>query len=289
MKFAFIQKLAKAHDMALLCRALDVSRSGYYAWLKREPSARKRRDDQLRIRLRALHRLSRKLYGAPRLHAQLRAEVGPVGRCHVARLMREDCLVGRSPRHGKVRTTFAAPAIAANVLARNFTVTAPNLVWVADTTYIHTKDGWAYLVAILDLFSRRIVAWAVGPALDTKLALRAFKRAVALRRPGPGLVFHTDRGGEFTSKLMDEALKAIGAIPSLSASGDCWDNAPMESFFGTLKDELDMDRQPPYESMNEVIHILTDYIEHYYNRRRLHSAIKYQNPVGFEGNVSSLT
>lgn len=287
MRFAFIQAHAELHDVSLLCRLLQVSRSGYYDWLGRDTSERERGDGRLKILIRSIHKRSRGLYGAPRVHAELRAQGKRVGRKRVARLMREEGLEGRSPRRRGVRTTKSSPeTVGENLLERDFSAEAPNRVWAADTTYLHTNEGWAFLVAILDLFSRRVVGWAVSPELSTDLARAALRKALRLRLVEPGLVFHTDRGGEFTSTRFGDDLKAVAAKQSLSRSGDCYDNAAMESFFGTLKDELDVTQGRTFESAEDAERVIGEYIERYYNRERRHSAIGYAIPVDFEANAS---
>ena len=209
-----------------------------------------------------------------------------VGRKRVARLMREDGLEGRSPRRRKVRTTRALPdTVGENLLGRDFSADAPNRAWLADTTYIHTIEGGAFLVVILDLFSRRVVGWSLSSELSTELARTALKKALRMRHVDPGLLFHTDRGGEFTSTLFRADLKAIGARQSLSRTGDRYDNAAMESFFGTMKDELDISEGRIFDTPAEAEAIIGEYIEGYYNRQRRHSRIGYANPVDFEVNA----
>lgn len=289
MRFAFIQEHAKVHDVSVMCRILQVSRSGFYDWLGRKTSDHEREDGRLKLLIRAIYRRSRGLYGAPRIHAELLAQGERVGRKRVARLMREDGLEGRSPRRRKVRTTRALPdTVGENLLGRDFSADAPNCAWVADTTYIHTADGWAFLVAILDLFSRRIVGWALSSELSTELARTALQKALCMRRADPGMLFHTDRGGEFTSTLFRADLKAIGARQSLSRPGDCFDNAAMESFFGTMKNELDITEGRIFDAPAEAEAIIGEYIESYYNRQRRHSRIGYANPVDFEANAGEI-
>ena len=290
MRFAFIREEAGRHEVSLLCRVLEVSRSGFYDWLDREASDREREDGRLKVLIRAIHKRSRGLYGVPRIHAELRTRGVRVGRKRVARLMREEGLEGRSPRRRGIRTTKSSPETkGANLLERNFTAEAPNRVWVADTTYIHTLEGWAFLLAIVDLFSRRVVGWAVSADLTTELARTALRKARRLRQVEPGLVFHTDRGGEFTSTTFRDDLKAMEAKQSLSKPGDCFDNAAMESFFGTLKDELDITQGRTFESPANAECVVGEYIENYYNRERGHSRIGYATPVDFEAEARQAT
>lgn len=282
MKFAHIDAEKAVHSVAMLCRILGVSRSGYYAWTRREPSRRSKRDAELRVRLRAHHRASRGTYGAPRLHADLQAEGARVGRKRVARLMREDGLQGRSGRK-RVRTTYARPdAVGADLVKRTFQAEQPNRLWAADTTYLRSRDGFLFLVAILDLFSRRAVGWAVGSRLDAELSRSALSKALVTRRPDAGLVFHSDRGSEFTAGVFTSALAASGAHVSLSRPGNCYDNAPVESFWGTLKLELGINDGRVFESKEDARAVVGEYIERFYNRRRRHSTLGYASPVDYE-------
>lgn len=283
MKFAFIAAQAGLHCVELMCKVLGVSRSGFYAWLGRRPSKRDRDDGRLRLLIRAIFKASRATYGAPRVRAELVAQGERVSRKRVARLMTEEGLVGRSPRRRKVSTTRARPGVEGeNLLARNFTPSAPNTAWVVDTTYLFTEDGPAFLVAILDLFSRRVVGWTVESELNTELARKALRRALVLRNVEPGLLVHSDRGGEFTSHAFVADLKAVGARQSLSRPGECYDNAPMESFFGTAKDELDIGHGRVFASTEDARTVIGEYIETFYNRERRHSSNGYLSPVDRE-------
>lgn len=289
MRFGFIAANAVRYGAARLCALLGVSRSGFYAWREREPSAREREDGRLRVLIRSVFKRSRGTYGAPRVHAELVAMGESVSRKRVARLMAEDGLEGRSPRRRGRSTTRARPGVeGVNLLDRQFASEAPNRAWVADTTYLMTEDGPAFLVAILDLFSRRVVGWTVGAKLDTELARRALQAALVLRQPAPGLVFHSDRGGEFTSHAFEDDLERVRAQRSLSRPGECYDNAPAESFFGTLKDELDIGRTRTFASPEDARTIIGDYIERFYNRERRHSTNNYLSPVDFEAESRQL-
>lgn len=289
VKFAFIVEHAVLYGVARLCLLLGVSRSGFYAWVEREPSARAREDGRLLVLIRSIFNRSRGTYGAPRVHAEL-VEMGEaVSQKRVARLMAEDGLEGRSPRRRGRSTTKARPGVEGeNVLDRQFEVDAPNRVWVADTTYLTTEDGPAFLVAILDLFSRRVVGWTVGAKLDTELAREALRRALALRQPSAGLLFHSDRGGEFTSTAFTADLERANARRSLSRPGECHDNAPAESFFGTLKDELDINHGRIFASPEDARSVIGEYIERFYNRQRRHSNNQYLSPVDFEAEARQL-
>jgi len=284
MRFQFIAEHLRDFCVARLCSALDVSRSGFYAWRDRPTSARDREDGRFRVLIRGIHKRSRSTYGVPRVQEELRGLGLHVSRKRIARLMTEDGLEGRSPRRSRRRSTTKAPpdVVGENVLSRQFHVAEPNRVWIADTTYLDTEDGPAFLVAILDLFSRRVVGWAVGAQLDTQLARRALAKALALRQPLAGLLFHSDRGGEFVSRAFQADLDQVGARRSLSRPGECHDNAPAESFIGTLKDELNIDHGLRLASPEHAEAVLGDYIDVFYNRERRHSTNGYLSPIDFE-------
>jgi putative transposase len=281
MKFAFIAEDEVAFPIAVLCRVLGVSPSGYYAWAGRPASARVQRDEELGARVRTAHAASKGRYGSPRVHAELRANGEKVGRKRVARLMKAAHLAGRKRRKFKSTTdsNHAFP-IAPNVLERDFTATAPNEAWVTDITAIWTREGWLYLAAILDLFSRRVVGWATSANIDRHLALAALATAVGDRRPREGLVHHSDRGSTYASSDYRGALEAHGLECSMSRKGDCWDNAVAESFFASLKREV--------EEIDHVVSraqghaLIAEYIERFYNLQRRHSTIAYRSPIEFE-------
>jgi putative transposase len=276
VKFEFI-RTEKAHfPVTVLCSVLEVSRSGYHAWRKRPPSLRKTSDAQL-----AVHQRSRRRYGSPRIHADLRARNIKVGRKRVERLMRENGLEARKKRRFR-RTTDSkhTQPIAPNLLARQFDVHVPNRVWVTDVTAIWTLAGWTYLAAIVDLHARRVVGWAMGTSNDTTLALDALRRAVRARRPPRGLVHHSDRGSPYASEAYRAELAAHGMVSSMSRKGDCWDNAVAESFFATLRAELVDDEL--YIDTTQAETSIGDYIDNFYNVERRHSHLGYVNPVEFE-------
>jgi putative transposase len=277
--FAFIQAEKAQHPVRTLCRALGVSASGFYASQQRAPSARARTDGRLRLHLRAAHRASGGTYGSPRLCQTLQQSGERVGRNRVIRLMRTEQLRGR-PRRRFMRTTAADPAArpAANLLNQRFTTAGPNRVWAADITALPTRDGWLYLAVLLDLYSRRVVGWATGATLETSLALDAWHRAVARRRRAPAL-HHSDRGCQYTSAAYQRALAQHDVRCSMSRRGNCYDNAVVESFFRTLKLDL-ADR--PYASREDTSRRIGDYIEGFYNTRRLHSTLDYRSPAQFE-------
>ncbi len=281
MKFAFIAEDEVAFPIAVLCRVLDVSPSGYYAWVRRPVSTRAHADVQLAARVRATHAASKGRYGSPRVHADLRANGLKVGRKRVARLMKTANLAGRTRR--KFRSTTDSRhdfPIAPNVLERDFTATAPNQVWVTDITSIWTQQGWLYLAAILDVFSRRVVGWSTSENVDRHLALAALTLALRDRHPARGLVHHSDRGSTYASGDYRRALRAGGIKCSMSRKGDCWDNAVAESFFASLKRELpELDH---LESRAQGTVVLAEYIDTFYNLQRRHSTISYRSPVEFE-------
>jgi transposase InsO family protein len=281
VKFAFIAEEKVAFPVAVLCRLLAVSPSGFYATRGRPRSPHARRDDDLAKRVADAHLASKRRYGSPRVHAELKAAGERVGRKRVARLMREKELVGRMRR--RFRTTTDSKhdfPIAPNVLARDFTASAPDQAWVTDITFLWTMQGWLYLAVILDLFSRRVVGWATSQNVDRHLALAALDTALTKRRPIAGLVHHSDRGSTYASSDYRKALDARGIECSMSRKGDCWDNAVAESFFATLKRELEgIDAM---ESRAAATISIGDYIDGFYNLERRHSAINYTSPVEFE-------
>lgn len=282
MKFAFIASKEVAFPVLAMCKVLGVTRSGFYAWRKRPKSARARADEQLVVDITAMHEKSLKRYGSPRIHRALRKKGVCVGAKRIARLMRAAGLVARQKRRFR-RTTDSnhSNPIAPNVLKRDFDPAAPNQAWAGDVTYIATGEGWSYLAVLLDLFSRRVVGWAMSTTNDTALALAALHAAVRTRRTVPtGLVHHTDRGSPYASDDYRGALKKYGMTPSMSRTGDCWDNAVSESFFATLRAELvDHER---YSTADAAERSIGDYIENFYNVERLHSRLDYVSPIEFE-------
>ena len=281
MKFAFITEEKVAFPVAALCRLLAVSPSGYYAAQERPRSLHARRDERLVEQVTEIHLASKRRYGSPRVHAEIKATGARVGRKRVARLMREEKLAGRMRR--RFRTTTDSKhdfPIAPNVLGRDFTARAPNRAWVTDITFLWTAQGWLYLAVILDLFSRRVVGWATSQNVDRHLALAALDAAVARRRPRAGLVHHSDRGSTYASGDYRKALAAKGIECSMSRKGDCWDNAVAESFFSTLKRELE--GIDDFESRVGATLAIGAYIDGFYNIQRRHSANDYTSPIEFE-------
>ncbi len=281
MKFAFIEAEKAHHNVSTLCRMLRVSRSGFYAWRNREPSAHALEDARLGTLVVLAYRAGRGAYGSPRVLRELRAQGERTSRKRVARLMRERGLVGlmkKRWRHpGASATTEPCPP---NVLDRGFVVDAPNRVWATDITYVRTWEGWLYVAVVMGLFSRRVVGWSMQSHIRAELVLNALTMAVGQRLPSPGLLAHSDRGSQYTSDDYQRALRAHGIECSMSGRGNCWDNAVVESFFGTLKRELINRRSwPTRTAAAAAIH---EYIEVFYNRRRRHSTLGYLSPAQYE-------
>ena len=279
--YRFIRAERATYPITILCRVLHVARSAYYAWAPRGVSARATADKEMTARIAAVHACSRRTYGAPRVHATLRAQGVRCARKRVARLMRAAGLVG-CHRRRRTRTTVADPAHtpAPNLVARDFAVSRPNCLWLGDITYLPTHEGWLYLAVLLDAHSRRVVGWAMADHLRSQLTLDALAMALRARRPGAGLVHHTDRGSQYTAAAYQEVLAARGLICSMSRSGDCYDNAMAESFFATLKAELaDAGTWPTRAAARTAIF---EWLEVWYNRQRRHSALGYRAPVAHE-------
>jgi putative transposase len=278
--FAFIAAEKAQFPIRVLCRALDVSPSGYYAAQQRPPSARTQRDTALLRRLHVLHADSRRTYGRPRLRRALRQAGFHVGDRRVRRLMRAGGLVARGRRRYRVTTDSRHDApVAPNHLARAFTVTRPNRVWAGDITALWTTEGWLYLAVLLDLASRRVVGWAADATMDTELSLAALRQALTRRRIRRGLLHHSDRGVQYASARYQALLRQHGMRVSMSRKGNCWDNSVVESFFRTLKTEL---HPMTWPTRAEARRAIVDYIECFYNRQRLHSTLDYRTPAAFE-------
>jgi transposase InsO family protein len=272
------------YSILSLCRNLEASPSGYYDWLKRRtcPSPRTVENQALAEVIDTLHARSRQTYGSPRIVQELRKEGRYHGRNRIARLMKHGGLCGRQKGRYRVQTTESNhdQPIAPNRLAEAPTATAPNQLWVADITYIQTQEGWLYLAAILDLYSRKIVGWAMSDRIDTALVLKALGMAVLHRNPPRQLLLHSDRGVQYASADYRQALAQAGLVASMSRKANCYDNASMESFWSTLKLELVYRRN--FVSHCQARSEIFDYIECFYNRRRSHSALNYRSPVDFE-------
>jgi putative transposase len=281
VRFRFIEAEKAHYPIRLLCRCLAVSRSGYYAWRTRAPSTRAQRDARLRVEIAASHSASRRTYGSPRILRDLREDGHRVSRKRVARLMRELGLEGRRKRRFRATTDSRHGfPVAPNVLMRDFEVETPNTAWVTDITYLATREGWLYLAVILDLFSRRVVGYAMSERIDRALVLEALGQALAHRPEARDLIHHSDRGSQYASHDYRDALDQAGVTCSMSRRGDCWDNAVVESFFGTLKMELLYEL--PLQTRSATRDAVADYIEAFYNVRRRHSSLDYRSPLEFE-------
>lgn len=281
MRFAFVLAEKAVWPVSVMCEVLCVSRSGYYAWQDRPASAREQADAALLVKIKAASKAGRGHYGSPRIHGWLRNQGTCVGKKRVTRLMRNEGIAGKR-RKKFCRTTDSKhpDPIAPNVLNREFDVVLPNTAWVTDVTYVPTQQGWLYLAAILDLFSRRVVGWATSKNNDRQLALDALERANMARRPQPGLLHHSDRGSVYASGDYRQALSDSAMIASMSRKGNCWDNAVAESFFASLKGEA-LDHET-FETRAEATAAIADYVDGFYNVSRLHSAIGYVSPIQFE-------
>jgi transposase InsO family protein len=280
VRFAFIRAEKAKHSVPLLCRALGVSRSGFYAWCKRKPSARALRDAMLGVDVVTIHHASRGTYGSPRILEELRERGERVSRKRVARLMRERGISGEVLKRWRHPSSPPDDVATPNVLDRGFDVAAPNRVWASDITYVRTWEGWLYLAVVIDLFSRRVVGWSMQGHMRTDLVLGALTMAVGQRLPEPGLLQHSDRGTQYTSDGYQRALREHGIECSMSRRGNCWDNAVVESFFGTLKRELVHRRS--WATRAEAAAAIHEYVEVFYNRRRRHSHLRYRSPAEHE-------
>jgi putative transposase len=278
-KYQFVAAYVSEYPVTVLCRVLGLARSGYYAWRKRPLRARAQQDVELSAQIRTIFSDSRQKDGSPRVHAELQ-KARPCSRKRVARLMRQAALVAR-PRRRSVRTTDSkhAEPVAPNLLARAFTAPAPNCTWVADITYVATREGWLYLAVVLDLYARRVVGWSMQVTLERSLVIAALQNAICRRQPPPGLLHHSDRGSQYASSDYQALLTQAQMQCSMSRKGNCWDNAVMESFFATLQSELPVAVFPSHAAARLAIF---DYIERFYNRRRLHSALGYCSPADYE-------
>lgn len=281
MKFTFIAAEKAWAPVSALCNVLEVTRSGFYAWLKRNPSSRAVDEQKLALEIAAIHKASGETYGSPRVHAELRAKGFEMSRKRVARIMSELGLKSLRKRRFKATTDSKHDLpVADNVLDRKFEVDAPDVAWVTDITYVRTDEGWLYLAAILDLFSRRVVGFAMSERIDRALVLDALRAAVGRRVPNAGLVHHSDRGSQYASGDYQDALDDLGVTCSMSRKGNCWDNAVAESFFATLKTECVYTRR--FATRAEAREAIFEFIEVFYNRRRLHSTLGYVSPIDFE-------
>jgi transposase InsO family protein len=281
VRYAFISEEKKHYPVRTLCRVLEVQEQGYYAWCKRPLSERAKRDAELASTIRVVFAESRCRYGSPRIHDELQDKGKVCSKKRVARLMQQEGLRAKAAKKFRVTTDSShGKPVAPNLINRNFTVLSPNEVWCGDITYLWTKEGWLYLAVFIDLYSRMVVGWSIGTRLDASLVTTAFRNAVARRRPKIGLIVHTDQGVQYTSEAFLQALSAVSAKQSMSRRGNCWDNAPTESFFHSFKVEAIYGED--LETRREMEYEVFDYIERFYNRRRKHSTLGYCSPINFE-------
>jgi putative transposase len=280
MKYAFLAAHQNQYCLGRMCRVLHVSRSGYYAWQARQLSARAQANQRLLVQIRQVHAASRKTYGAPRIQAALQRQGVVCSRKRVAHLMQLHDLRGGRP-HRRVHTTQRDPAAlpAPNRLNQEFEASAANRKWVADLTYIATTEGWLYLACVLDLYSRQIVGWAMADHMDSALVRDALQMAWQQRHPARGLLHHSDQGSQYTSELYRQCLATYQCQESMSRAGNCYDNAVMESFFASLKAEC---ATQSFATRAQARRAIFEYIEGWYNRRRLHSSLGYRSPLEFE-------
>ena len=282
MKHQFIDANRRSHALRALCRALRVSTSGYYASQNRPPSTRRERQTMLTSRIREIHTASRDTYGAPRIHAELSAQGIACCENTVAKLMRQAHIMPKAIRRFRVTTNSRHTKASPNLLDRVFQADRPKACWLSDITFIPTREGWLYLAAILDLYSRAIVGWGMSKSLDAKLAVDALNMAIRGRGTGPEIL-HSDQGSTYATGEYRLLLAKHAIRQSMSRKGDCWDNAPMESFFHTLKTELVM--HCDYKTRDQARASLFEYIEVFYNRQRRHSTIRHEAPLAFEASI----
>ena len=286
MRFKLIDEAKSEFPVQRLCKVLEVSPSGYFAWKSRPASQRQRDDLVLFAHVRSAFALSNETYGSPRMTHELRDQGLTAGRRRVARLMRENGLRARQPRRFQ-RTTDSLHAltVAPNLLDQDFAAAGPDEKWAADLSYIWTREGWLYLAVVLDLYARRVVGWAVGDRMHTELPLAALRRALVIRQPKGGLLHHSDRGSQYCSKEYQAELRRHGILISMSGTGNCYDNAMIETFFKTLKSELVW--RTVFLTRAEARDALARYIDGFYNPRRRHSALGFVSPAQFERRIAS--
>ena len=282
MTYRFIDEHQDQWPVRLLCEALEVSPAGYYAWRGRPASARQRRRDALLVEVRAVHAEAKARYGSPRVHAELAARGRDCCVNTIAKVMREAGIAAKTARKFRCTTTDSGHdlPVAENLLDRKFNPSEANEAWVADITYIPTREGWLYLAAVEDLYSRRVVGWSMADRLESRLAVDALELAVQRRLPGEGLLAHSDRGSQYASEHYQSLLARHGITCSMSRRGDCWDNAPMESFYASLKKELV--HGADFASRAEARAAIVEYIEVFYNNQRRHSSLGYVSPAEYE-------
>lgn len=286
MKFAFIKESLSEYPVEICCCVLDVSRSGYYAWRDRPASARARRQEDLREKIQAVHEENRQVYGSPRICQALAAQGETVSENTVAKMMKKHRIAAKTKRKFVPCTTDSRHAnpVAENVLDREFSAELPNQKWAVDITYIPTDQGWLYLAGVIDLCSRMIVGWSMAGHMRCELVSDALQMAIDRRQPGGQLLHHSDRGIQYTCEDYMHLLQSHSLQPSMSGKGNCWDNAAMESFWATLKTELV--HHDKYANHDQARASIFEYIEVFYNRKRLHSSIGYKSPEAFEAGLN---
>jgi putative transposase len=286
VKFFFIQKNLSEFPVEAACLTLEVSRSGYYAWLDRPQSPRARRQQALAVKIQAIHEANRQVYGSPRVFEVLKAQGESVCRNTVAKVMAQRQIRAKAKKKFVPRTTDSRHGnpVARNLLNREFKADLPDRKWAVDITYIPTGEGWLYLAGVMDLCTRKIVGWSMADHLKVELAGDALGMAVQRRAPAAGLLHHSDRGVQYTCDDYQHRLSSLGMAASMSGKGDCWDNAAMESFWSTLKTELVHHER--YATRDQARQSIFEYIEVFYNRKRLHSALGYQSPETFEASLN---
>ena len=281
MRYRVIQEHDRRYPIRLMCRALAVSAAGYYAWQSRPESSRSIQTRTLLSTIRVIHRESRETYGSPRIWSALVKQGHRVGEHRVARLMRQNGIRAKTVTKWRATTSSShGLPVAANTLDRQFRASQPNRVWAGDITYVWTREGWLYLAVLLDLYSRAVIGWAMGPRLTGALTEQALRMALTTRQPTAGLLHHSDRGSQYAARSYQQLLTMHGITASMSRKGNCWDNACVESFFGTLKRELVYQRQ--YATRSDATQDIFEYIEVFYNRNRRHSMLGYQSPAEYE-------
>jgi putative transposase len=280
--FAFIEDHQETWPVRVMCEALEVSAAGYYAWLVRPPSFAQQRRDALLVLIQGIYAEAKQRYGSPRVHAALAGRDGARSVNTVAKIMRDNDVRAKTARKFKCRTTDSNHAlpVADNVLDRQFDPQGPNEAWVADITYIPTREGWLYLAVVEDLFSRMVVGWSMDATMTSRLVVDALAMAVARRLPGEGLLAHSDRGSQYASDHYQSLLGKHGIECSMSGVGQCWDNAPAESFFASLKKELT--HHEDYRTRQQARASIFEYVEVFYNNQRLHSSLGYVTPAAYE-------
>ncbi len=286
MKYAFIQRHDKQYPVEVMCRVLRASRSGYYRWRSGGVSPRRLRRQELLAEIKKIYEKNRGNYGSPRITRELRNNGIAVNRKTVEELMKENGIAAKCKKKFKATTNSNHNLpIAKNLLKRNFKADKPNQAWVGDITYIATEEGWLYLATTIDLFSRKVVGWSMSSRMTADIVVDAFRMALFRQKRRAPQIMHSDRGSQYASEAFRNELKAHGCKQSMSGKGDCWDNAVAESFFGTLKNELV--HHEKYKTREEARLSIFDYIEMFYNKRRLHSYLNYQSPENFEKSMET--